>query len=79
MGSAPADCQGSIPFMDDPNLMLKGNASIAITESDPSLSEGSIYSQKYGLHLDFKDSQPLSVEIQAGDAVENDLLVWAEQ
>jgi len=79
MGSAPADCQGSIPFMDDPNLMLKGNASIAITESDLSLSEGSIYSQKYGLHLDFKDSQPLSVEIQAGDAVENDLLVWAEQ
>ena len=79
MGSAPADCQGSVPFMDDPNLMLKGNASIAITGSDLSLSKGSIYSQKYGLHLDFKESKPLSLEIKAGDAVERDLSVWAEQ
>lgn len=76
MGSAPADCQGSIPFMDDPNLTLKGNASIAITSSDLSLDKGSIYSQKYGLHMDFVDSQPLSVEIEAGDTIESDLLVW---
>ena len=62
--------------MDDPNLTLKGNASIAITSSDLSLSKGSIYSQKYGLHMDFVDSKPLSVEIEAGDNIESDLLVW---
>jgi hypothetical protein len=78
MGSAPADCRGSVPFMDDPNLTLKGNSSIAITGSDLSLSKGSIYSQKYGLHLDFVDSKPLSVEIEAGEAVESDLFLWGE-
>jgi len=79
MGSAPADCQGSIPFMDDPNLMLKGSANIAITGSDISLAEGSLYSQKYGLHMDFKESKPLSLEIKAGDSIESDLLVWGEK
>ncbi len=78
MGSAPADCQGSVPFMDDPNLTLKGNASIAISESGLSLNEGSIYSPKYGLHMDFKESNPLSVEIEAGETIENNLLIWGD-
>jgi len=78
-GSVPADCEGSIPFMDDPKLMLKGDSRIEITESAFSVIDGSVYSQKYGLHLDFNDSKPLSVEIEAGEAVEDDLLIWAEQ
>lgn len=79
LGSAPADCQGSVPFMDDPNLTLQSAASISITGTGLTLDEGSIYSPKFGLHLDFKESKPLGVEIEAGQALEQELLVWAGQ
>jgi len=77
-GSAPTDCQGSVPFMDDPNLTLKANANLVITGTGMSLDEGSIFSPNNGLHMDFKASKPLGVEIEAGQALEQDLLVWSE-
>jgi hypothetical protein len=77
-GSVPAECEGSIPFADDPKLMLKGDSRIEITETAFSVIEGSVYSQKYDLHLDFNDSKPLTMEFGSGDTVNYDLLIWGE-
>ena len=78
-GSMPDDCTGSVPFIDDPNLTLVKDSSISISATGGfTLSDGAIYSVKYGLYLGFEKEQPLSVEIQPGKTVEIVIKVWGE-
>ncbi len=78
LGSMPEDCRGSIPFGDDSSMTLGKDSSIAISGTGFTLAEGSIFSQKYDLYLNFEDSQPLNVEIEPGETSEIEIKVWAQ-
>lgn len=80
LGSLPADCSGSVPFSDDPHIILAKGSKLAISATGAtSLTDGSISSIKYGLSLNFENGKAQNIEIKSGETGEIVITVWDEK
>jgi hypothetical protein len=75
MHSLPAQCQGQVPIFGSGSLTLAKNSKLGVTGDGFTLNEGSLFSGRYFLNLNFVNGKPISVEIISGQ--DQDIVVDA--
>lgn len=77
LSSVSAKCTGKTPMFGEGTMTLAKDSKMSVSATGFSFSDASLYSEKYGLYLNFVEGKLLSVEMVAGKDQDIMVSAWA--
>ncbi len=77
-GPLSVSCQNQVPVFGGGEVTMLQNSKIGVSGSGFTIDEASLFSNLYGVYLDFTNGKPISTTIQDGETTETTIEAWEQ-